>query len=30
MGLPLLAVACDLVAKQWGGVDAHVDYVRIH
>lgn len=30
MGLPLLAVACDLVAKQWGGVDAHVDYVSIH
>ncbi len=30
MGLPLLAVACDRVAKEWGGVDAHVDYVSIH
>jgi len=26
--LPLLAVTCDRVAREWGGVDPHVDYVR--
>jgi hypothetical protein len=28
MGVPILAVACDRVAREWGGVDAHIDYVR--
>ena len=27
--LPLLAVTCDRVAREWGGVDPHVDYVRL-
>ena len=27
MGLPLLAVTCDRVAREWGGADGHVNFV---